>query len=81
MDLTAWSDLVHNLADLLLLGFGESIPTHHQCLDLSLPCEDGKQMTQALIGTFEPLFLSTNGETLQGVELSIGECLEELGAI
>ena len=84
--LTAWSDLAHNLADLLLLGLGEAIcnklvATHSQCLEFSLPGEDGKQGTQALIGTFKPIPLTPDGEALQGVELSVGECLEELCAI
>ena len=79
-DLTIWSNLAHNLANLLLLGIGESIfdifSTHSQCLELSLPCEDDKQRTQALIGTFKPILLILDGQALESVELSISECLE-----
>ena len=76
-----WSDLAHNLANLFLLSWGEIDVRHCECLELSLPCEDDKQGAQALVGTFKPILLHHDGEALQGVELSIGKCLEELGAI
>ena len=80
LNLATWCDLAHNLADLLLLGLGEAIcnelvATHSQCLEFSLPGEDGKQGTQALIGTFKPILLARDGQALQGVELGVGECL------
>ena len=81
VDLTIWSNLAHNLADLLFLVFGEINLLHNQSLELSLPGEDGKQVAQALIGTAKPTMLTRDGQTLQGVELSISEGLKELGAI
>ena len=78
---TIWSGLAQNLADLLLLGWREIVELHIQCLELSLPGEDGKQGAQALVSTFKPLVLIDDGHVLQGVQLSIGEGSEELGAI
>ena len=80
VDLASWSDLAYNLVDLLLLGLRVIIVPHVQSLELSLPAEDSEQRAHALIGTFEPLAL-IDAETLQGVELVIGEGLKELGAI
>ena len=42
LDLTTWSDLAHNLEDLLLLDWREAVLPHVQCLELSLPGEDDK---------------------------------------
>ena len=86
IDLATWSNLTHNLADLFLLGLGEDtwyafVATDIQCLEFSLPGEDDKQQTQGIVGTFKPKPLHHDGEALQGAELSIGESLEELGAI
>ena len=80
LDLATWCGLAHNLADLLLLVCRESVD-HCQCLELGLPGEDGKQRAHALISIFEPLALSHDGESLEGVELAISEGLEEVHAI
>ena len=86
-DLTIWSDLAHNLANLLLLVLGEAKAIKHafaaaqiQCLELSLPGEDGKQGTHALIATAKPKNLPRDVQVLQGVELGIGEGLQEVNA-
>ena len=77
LDLTAWSGLAHNLADLLLLGRFELVFVHFQSLKPSLPGKEAKQRVHAIALIYEPLPLFNDSQALQSVELSIGEHLKE----
>ena len=58
LNLAVRSVVGHDLADLLFLGFGETVAFHRQGLEGGLSSEEYEQWRHASITVFKPFFIS-----------------------